>query len=91
MQVGRTPTWRSDDNGLCRAVASRSVEDEVLPGDLDAGDVIMLPDTGQELLVKAVRLGQGGFILTVSPTDDDTPQAERQITLTAATHLRKRR
>jgi hypothetical protein len=67
------------------------VEDEVLPGDLDAGDVIMLPDTGQELLVKAVRLGQGGFILTVSPADDDAPQAERQITLTAATHLRKRR
>ena len=28
----------------------------------DAGDVIMLPDAGDELLVRAVRLGQGGFI-----------------------------
>jgi hypothetical protein len=67
------------------------VEDEVLPGDLHAGDVIMLPDAGQELLVKAVRLGQGGFILTVSPAGDDAPEAERLITLTAAAHLRKRR
>jgi hypothetical protein len=67
------------------------VEDEVLPGDLDAGDVIMLPDTGHELLVKAVRPSQGGFILTVSPPDDNAPEAERLITLTAATHLRKRR
>ena len=28
----------------------------------DAGDVIMLPGAGDELLVKAVRRGQGGFI-----------------------------
>jgi hypothetical protein len=68
-----------------------SVEDEVLPGDLDAGDVIMLSGTGQELLVKTVRLGQGGFILTVSPVGDDAPGAEWLITLTAATHLCKRR
>ena len=27
-----------------------------------AGDVMMLPGAGEELLVKAVRLGQGGFI-----------------------------
>jgi hypothetical protein len=66
------------------------VEDEVLPGDLDAGDVLMLPGTGHKLLVKAVRLGQGGFLLTVSPVDDDAPEAERFITLTAATHLRRR-
>ena len=66
------------------------MEDEVLPGDLDAGDVIMLLDAKDELLVKAVRLGQGGFVLTVSPVDDDAPEAERLITLTAATHLRKR-
>ena len=67
------------------------MEDAVLPGDLDAGDVIVLPDSGQELLVKAVRLGQGGFILAVSPAGDDAPGAKRLITLTAAKHLRKRR
>jgi len=34
------------------------VEEEVLPGGLDAGDVIMLPGTGHEALVKAVRLAR---------------------------------
>jgi hypothetical protein len=67
------------------------VEEEILPGDLDTGDVIMLTGDGDELLVKAVRLGQDGFILTVSPAGDDTPGTERFITLTAATHLRRRR
>jgi len=67
------------------------VKDEILPGDLAAGDVITLPGTGDELLVKAVRLRQGGIILTVSPAGDDAPVAERLITLTTATHLRKRR
>jgi hypothetical protein len=36
-------------------------------------------------------LGQGGFILTVWPTGDDAPEAERLIALTPANHLRKRR
>jgi hypothetical protein len=66
------------------------VKDEVLPGDLDPGDVIILPGAGDELLVKAIRLGQGGFILTVSPAGD-APGTQRIITLTAATPLRKRR
>jgi hypothetical protein len=127
-----------------QAVTSRYVEEEVLPGDLDAGDVIMLSGAGHELLVKAVRMGQGGYILTVTPiaicprgalrgarkflsgagcggqprradwrtgpvapasqglsgmpakssisrSDDDTPGVEQLITLTATTHLRKRR
>ena len=50
----------------------------------------MLPAAGDELLVKAVRLGRGGVHLTVWPTDDNAPEAERFITLTAATHLRER-
>jgi hypothetical protein len=65
------------------------VEDAVLPGDLDAGDVIALPDSDEEMLVRAVRLGQGGFVLTVSPVDDAAPEATRLLTLTAATRLRK--
>jgi hypothetical protein len=52
--------------------------------------VIMLTGGGDELLVKAVRPGQGGFIRTVSPADDDTSGAKRFITLRAATHLRRR-
>ena len=34
------------------------MEEEVLPGGPDAGDVIMLPGTGHETLVKAVRLAR---------------------------------
>jgi hypothetical protein len=67
------------------------VEEEILPGDLDAGDIIKLPGSADELLVKAVRLGQGGFILTVSPTGGDASLAARVVTLTAAVYLRRRR
>jgi hypothetical protein len=73
VQARRTPAGRADDTGLCQAVTSRPVEEEVLPGDLDAGDVIILPGAGHKALVKAIRLGQGGFILTVTPIDDDSP------------------
>jgi hypothetical protein len=72
------------------AVPSLSVEDRVLPGDLEAGDVIELADGGGHLLVQRVLLGQGGFVLTVSPADGDGSEGHRQITLTAATPLRKR-
>jgi hypothetical protein len=65
------------------------VEDVVLPGDLDAGDVIVLPGSEDKVLVRAVRLGQGGFVLTVSVVDDPAPEATRLVTLTAATLLRK--
>jgi hypothetical protein len=65
------------------------VEAIVLAGDIDAGDVIVLPDARDAVLVKQVRLGQGGFILTVAPADDDRPEAERVVTLTAGIRLRK--
>ena len=61
----------------------------ILAGDVDAGDVIVLPDARDLVLVKQVRLGQGGFILTVAPVDDDRPEAERLVTLTAGMRLRK--
>ena len=51
----------------------------------------MLSGAGHDLLVKAVRLGQDRYILTVTPIDDHTPGAKQLITLTATTHLRKRR
>ena len=61
----------------------------ILAGDVTAGDVIVLPDTRDAVLVKQVRLGQGGFILTVVPVDEDSPGAERLVTLTAGVRLRK--
>ena len=61
----------------------------VFAGDVNAGDVVILPGASSAVLVKAVRLGQGGFILTVAPIGDDRPQAEQLVTLTAAARLRK--
>ena len=40
----------------------------VLPGDLEAGDLIVLADSQDELIVVSVRLGHGGFQLTVTPS-----------------------
>lgn len=65
------------------------MEDVVFAGDVNAGDVVILPGASSAVLVKAVRLGQGGFILTVAPVGDDRPQAEELVTLTAAARLRK--
>ena len=62
----------------------------VFVGDVNAGDVVMLPGASSAVLVKTVRLGQGGFILTVAPVGDDRPQAEELVTLTATARLRKR-
>jgi hypothetical protein len=66
-----------------------NVDDVVLAGDVDAGDVIVMPDARDAVLVKQVRLGQGGFILTVAPVGDDRPEAERLVTLTAEIRLHK--
>jgi hypothetical protein len=65
------------------------VDELVWPGDLEAGDVIALPDEARRFLVSAVRLGQGGFILAVAPAGGSQPGAERQVTLTAATRIRR--
>jgi hypothetical protein len=65
------------------------VDAVVLAGDLDAGDVIVLPGESHAVLVKKVRLGQGGFIISVAPVGDDRPEAERLVTLTAEIRLHK--
>jgi hypothetical protein len=59
------------------------VEDLVFAGDVNAGDVVVLPGASSAVLVKTVRLGQGGFIFTVAPVGDDRPQAEQLVRLTA--------
>jgi hypothetical protein len=66
------------------------VPDTVLPGDLDPGDVIAIEGMTGDLLVMAVRLGSGGFVLTVSAMKNGRPGPERQLTLTATTPVRKR-
>lgn len=65
------------------------MEDLVFAGDVNAGDVVVLPGASAAVLVKMVRLGRGGFVLTVAPVDDDRPQAEELVTLTAGARLRK--
>jgi hypothetical protein len=57
--------------------------DKVLPGDVNAGDIVTLPGDEADVLVRAVRLGLGGFQLTVGPPGSDGPGAERTVTLTA--------
>ena len=59
-------------------------------GDVAAGDVIVLSGAQDAVLVRQVRLGQGGFILTVVPVNDDRPGMERLVSLTAGARLRKR-
>jgi hypothetical protein len=65
------------------------VEAILLAGDVAAGDVIVLPDARDAVLVKQVRLGQGGSILTVVPVGHDRPGTERLVTLTAGIRLRE--
>ena len=43
-----------------------SVRETVFPGDLSPGDVITLPGDDSEVAVELIRLGEGGFRLTVS-------------------------
>ena len=66
------------------------VEDVVLAGDVDVGDVIVLPDADEPVLVSRVRLGQGGLIFTVAPASGDSPEQERPVKLTAEIRLHRR-
>ena len=62
----------------------------ILAGDVDVGDVIILPDADDPVLVNRVRLGQGGLIFTVTSASGDSPEEERPVKLTAKVRLRKR-
>jgi hypothetical protein len=66
------------------------VEDVILAGDVDVGDVIVLPDADETVLVTMVRLGRGGLVFTVTPVDRDSPEEERLLKLTTVVRLRKR-
>jgi hypothetical protein len=66
------------------------VEDVVLAGDVDVGDVIVLPDADEPVLVSRVRLGQGGLIFTVASASGDSPEQDRAVKLTAKVRLHSR-
>jgi hypothetical protein len=59
-------------------------------GDVDVGDVIILPDADDPVLVNRVRFGQGGLIFTVCPAFSDAPEQERPVKLTAEVRLHRR-
>jgi hypothetical protein len=62
----------------------------VLAGDVDVGDVVVLPGSDEPVLVSRVRLGQGGLIFTVAPAGGDAAEEDRPVKLTAEVRLRKR-
>lgn len=72
------------------------MDELVKPGDLEAGDVIALPDSDGQFRVMTVRLGRGGFIVRLSPANGLAPRAEHEsapgdeheVTLTVADRLR---
>ena len=67
------------------------MEDVILAGDVDVGDVIVLPDAEDAVLVRRVRLGQGGLIFTVTLASGDSPgEEERLVKMTTEVRLRKR-
>jgi len=73
---------------VTRLAKVRIVDELVKPGDLEAGDVIALPDNADQFRVMTVRLGQGGFILRLSPANGSVSRPEREVTLTVAARLR---
>ena len=59
-------------------------------GDVDVGDVIVLPDASDPVLVNRVRLGQGGLIFTVTSASSDAQEEDRPVKLTAEVRLHRR-
>ena len=59
-------------------------------GDVDVGDVIVLPEADDPVLVNRVRLGQGGLIFTVTSDSNNSPEEDRPVKLTAEIRLRRR-
>ena len=68
------------------------MEDVIPAGDVDVGDVIVLPNADDAVLVSRVRLGQGGLIFTVTSAGGDSPGEEREqpVKLTTEVRLRSR-
>ena len=66
------------------------MENVIPAGEVDVGDVIVLPDASDPVLVNRVRLGQGGLIFTVTSASSDAQEEDRPVKLTAEVRLRRR-
>jgi hypothetical protein len=70
------------------------VDDMILACDVDVGDVVVLPEAPDPVLVNRVRFGQGGLVFTVTstgtPAGSDLAEQERLVKLTAAVRLCER-
>ena len=66
------------------------MENVIPAGDVDVGDVIVLPEADDPVLVNRVRLGQGGLIFTVTSDSSDSPEEDRPVKLTAEIRLHRR-
>jgi len=61
-----------------------------MAGDVDVGDVIVLPGADDPVLVNRVRLGQGGLVFTVASASSDSPEEERPVKLSTEVRVHKR-
>ena len=66
------------------------MENVIPAGDVDVGDVIVLPGADEPVLVSRVRLGQGGLIFTVAPAAGGAPEEDWPVKLTAEVRLHRR-
>ena len=66
------------------------VESVIPAGDVDVGDVIVLPDADEAVLVSKVRLGQGGLIFTVTRASGEPREEEQLVKFAADVRLRNR-
>jgi hypothetical protein len=71
-------------------VSSLLVEDMIPAGDVDVGDVIVLPGADEAFLVRMVHLGRGRLIFTLTSASGDSPEEERAVKMTAEVRVRKR-
>jgi hypothetical protein len=88
--VFQTTSVRRPDDVSLRAGIVSPVENVVLAGDVDVGDVIVLPDMDEAVRVCRVRLGGGRLIFTVTSASGDSPEEDRAVRLTDEVRRRTR-
>jgi hypothetical protein len=66
------------------------VEDVIAAGDVNVGDVIVLPGGDEAVLVRMVRFGQGKLIFTVTSAGCDSPEEEQAVKVTTEVRIHGR-